>query len=118
MGAEVRLPVVRATLFAGLLLLALAVETRVRGAEPAPDGEGRIQIRLHIPDLGVRESWYDEERSEACLGGPESDLPVIVRELVEQGEGAGMAASGCDGVRVPVAPRGVDQPIVLRVEPL
>lgn len=119
MGAESRLlPAVPGMLFAGLLLVALVMEAPPVRAEPTVNGTGRVRILLHIPDLSVREAWYDEEHSEACLGGPESDMPVIVREIVEQGEGAEIAASGCDDVRVPIAPRGADDPIMLRIEPL
>ena len=107
-----------ATLGSVSLLIALVAGTSLVLAEPAGTDSGRVRILLRIPELSVRESWYDEERSEACLSGPESDMPVLVRELPTEGEGSQVAALGCDDVRVPVAPRGADEPILLRIEPL
>lgn len=99
-------------------LTALVMVASPVRAEPATTDEGTIWILLRIPDPSVRESWYDKDSSEVCLGGPESDMPVIVRELSEKGEVTEIMVLGCDDVRIPVAPRGANEPIVVRIEPL
>lgn len=99
-------------------LTALVMAASPVRSEPAATDEGTVWILLRIPDPSVRESWYDEDSPEVCLGGPERDMPVIVRELSEKGDGNEITALGCDDVRIPVAPRGADEPIVVRIEPL